>query len=451
MIMNMPMSMKLQSLPFDWRREGAVFLLILGGFLIAWYLPVDSSRLANGVHEGFALVRWYAHEHTVLCLLPAFVIAGAIAVFISQDAVMRYLGPSANKITAYEVASVSGSVLAVCSCTVLPLFGGIYRRGAGLGPAMAFLYSGPAINVLAVILTARILGVELGLARALGAVLFAVVIGLLMHFIFRADEAVRAQNGNGFQLADGGPVDPAWATALSFALMIAILVFANWASPGASNSAIWTAIYVHKWELTALTGLGLGAFLVLRHGWSLSAMAINAAVVGLLALLFPQHPEAAFAVAIAGLMVQALTRPGAGQEWFQQTWDFAKQILPLLLIGVFVAGVLLGRPEHEGLIPSHWVAAAVGGNGVLANFAAAVVGSLMYFATLTEVPIVQGLLGAGMGKGPALALLLAGPAVSLPNLLVVRGMLGLRKTLVYAGLVITMATLTGVIYGTVFG
>ena len=385
----------------------------------------------------------------MLCLVPAFFIAGAIAVFISQDAVMKYLGPAAHKTAAYGVASVSGSILAVCSCTVLPLFGGIYRRGAGLGPAIAFLYSGPAINVLAIVLTAKILGLELGVARAVGAVSFALVIGLIMHWIYRREEQARAATQKGFALgADQGR--PLGDTAAFFALQVAVLVFANWAPARAEDSAVWHAIFTWKWPLTALAGAGLAGLLIGRWRWHWQPLAATAGVVALLAWLLPHHPELAFSAGLIGLTLAAAFQPGDGEEWLSQTWGFAKLIMPLLLGGVLLAGFLLGRPGHEGIIPSAWVSAAVGGNSLAANFLSALVGAFMYFATLTEVPIVQGLLGSGMGKGPALALLLAGPALSLPNMLVIRGILGTQKTVVYCSLVVVMATFTGLVFGTFY-
>jgi uncharacterized membrane protein YraQ (UPF0718 family) len=419
---------------------------IIAVFLLVFFMPTGTPRFDNAVLEGLALLKWYAREHVMLCLVPAFFIAGAIAVFISQNAVMKYLGPAAHKVAAYGVASVSGSILAVCSCTVLPLFGGIYRRGAGLGPAIAFLYSGPAINVLAIVLTAKILGVELGLARAVGAVSFALVIGLIMHWIYRREEDARAANQKGFALGvDQGR--PLAETATFFALMVAVLVFANWAPARAEDSVIWHAIFAWKWPLTALASGGLAALMIGRWQWNWRPLAITAVTVAVLAGLVPQHPELAFSAGLIGLTLTAALQPNDGAEWLNQTWSFAKLIMPLLLGGVLLAGFLLGRPGHEGIIPSEWVGAAVGGNSLAANFLASLVGALMYFATLTEIPIIQGLLGAGMGKGPALALLLAGPALSLPNMLVIRGILGTQKTLVYCALVVVMATLSGVIFG----
>ncbi len=422
---------------------------MLGLFLLVFFLPVGAPRFDNAVLEGLALLNWYAREHVVLCLIPAFFIAGAIAVFISQDAVMKYLGPAAHKGAAYGVASVYGSVLAVCSCTVLPLFGGIYRRGAGLGPAVTFLYAGPAINVLAVVLTAKVLGVELGIARAVGAVGFALVIGGIMHWIYRHEEAARALTQKGFA-PGAGQGRSLGETAAFFALQIAVLVFANWAPASTEDSAVWHLLFAWKWPLTALAGLGLAGLLIARWGWRWRPLAGTAALVALLAALFPQHPELAFAGGLLGLTLAATAQPGDGEEWLSQSWGFAKLILPLLLGGVLLAGFLLGRPGHEGIVPSEWVSAAVGGNSLGANLLASVLGAFMYFATLTEVPIVQGLVGAGMGKGPALALLLAGPALSLPSMLVIRSILGTQKTLVYCALVVVMATLSGVAFGTFF-
>ncbi|TVQ93448.1 MAG: hypothetical protein EA400_02485 [Chromatiaceae bacterium] len=431
---------------------------MLAVFLLAWFLPVGTPRFDQAVLEGLSLLRWYAREHVLLCLVPAFFIAGAIAVFLSKDAVLRWLGPSAPKVAAFGVASVSGSVLAVCSCTVLPLFGGIYRRGAGLGPAVAFLYSGPAINVLAIVLTARILGPELGLARALGAIAFALVIGLAMQLLYRREEQARAAHQRGFLLS-GERGRPLGESLVFFALLIAILVFANWAPAGGTDTSAeagpWQAIYRWKWIITALLGLALALLLAWRWRWPWLPLAAGALLAWLLAWWRPQQPELAFTAGVLGVTLAAALgsrqAPEEGREWLAETWGFAKLILPLLLVGVVLAGFLLGRPGQEGMIPSAWVAAAVGGNGWRENLFAALVGALMYFATLTEVPIVQGLLGAGMGQGPALALLLAGPSLSLPNLLVIRGILGTEKTLVYALLVVIMAALSGLLFGSLVG
>ena len=384
----------------NWKK----FLLIAGVFLVCFYLPIDNIRFSNAIFEALALVKWYAREHVLLCLVPAFFIAGAISVFVSQASVMKYFGAKANKFLSYSVASVSGTILAVCSCTVLPLFAGIYKRGAGLGPAIAFLYSGPAINVLAIILTARILGWQLGLARAIGAVIFSVVIGLLMHLIFLKEERTRQANGN-FNVGEVKESRSLIKTVLYFTSLIAVLVFANWAKPLEGDTGLWTLIYQFKWWITGFSFISL-AFMLIK--WF---------------------------------------KKDELKEWTSVTWAFALQILPLLLGGVLVSGFLLGRVGHEGIIPSHFVESLVGGNSLFANFFASVVAAFMYFATLTEVPILQGLMNAGMGKGPALALLLAGPALSLPSMLVLRSIMGTKKTVIYVSLVIIMATISGMIFG----
>ena len=431
----------------NWRKEWRPFAAIIALFLICFYLPVEAARFRGAVLESLHLVKWYAREHVLLCLVPAFFIAGAISVFVSQASVMKYLGAGANKIVAYGVASVSGSVLAVCSCTVLPLFAGIYRMGAGLGPATAFLYSGPAINVLAIILTARVLGLSLGAARAIGAVSFAVVIGLLMHLIFRKEETAR-KAAQAFM-----PQPEATRTlgqnVLYFASMVAILVFANWARPS-DGSGIWRVVYSAKWIITSVCAVGLAVILAAWFRLKWWKIALVAFPTVLAALAFHRQPLIAFAVGVIGLSAITSTDRGEPGEWFAASWAMALQILPLLLAGVLLSGLLLGRPGHEGVIPSAWISGAVGGNSLRSNLFASVVGAFMYFATLTEVPIVQGLLGSGMGKGPALALLLAGPALSLPSMLVIRTILGTTKTVVYVGLVIVMSTLTGMLYGGIF-
>ncbi len=379
--------------------------LILLIFLIFYFLPIENQRFTNAIFEALALTKWYAQEHVLLCLIPAFFIAGAIAVFVNKASVMKYFGARANKILSYGVASVSGSILAVCSCTILPLFMSIYQRGAGLGPAIAFLYSGPAINVLAIILTARVLGWELGVARAFGAVLFSVVIGLLMHLIFLKEERMR-RDADDFDIA-GVKSKPLYQTVLHVSFMVAFLVFANWGKPSEGSLSLWWSIYSIKW---------------------------------ILAILF-------FTLTLLA-SIRWFNKDELNQ-WTYQTWYYAYLIVPLLFIGVLVAGFFFGRVGYEGIVPSEWVYSIVGGNSLQANFIASVVGAFMYFATLTEVPIIQGLLGAGMGKGPALALLLAGPALSLPSMLVIMRTIGVKKTAVYVCLVVIMATVSGMIFGSV--
>ena len=436
------MTTRLRALYDSNDREANLLFVMLATFLLIYFSPAGTARFDNAVMEAVRLTHWYAQEHVVLCLLPAFLIAGAMSAYISQDAVMRYLGPEASKPVAFSVASVSGTLLAVCSCTVLPLFGGIYKRGAGLGAAIAFLYSGPAINIMAVVVTAKVLGAEIGIARAVGAILFALVIGTIMHLIYRKEEAQRVvKNTRGFGGDDKGK--PMSAIVMFFALMVGVLVFANWA---AADSEVWMQIYAWKWQITALLSAALAGLLIWRWHWPASQLLILAAAVVVAALVVPSAPELPFVIGLAGLMIISALRE-QDREWALQSWDFAKQILPLLLAGVFVAGFALGRPGHEGIIPSEWVAVAVGDNTLTSTIIASVLGALMYFSTLTEVPIVEALMGSGMGKGPALALLLAGPALSLPNMLVIRTILGTQKTLVYCTLVVVMATITGFVYG----
>lgn len=431
----------------NWKIEWKKLVAITGVFLIFFYLPIGNDRFDNAIMEALHLAKWYAQEHVLLCLIPAFFIAGAIAVFVSQSAVMKYLGAKANKILAYSVASVSGTILAVCSCTVLPLFAGIYRMGAGLGPATAFLYSGPAINVLAIVLTARVLGIQLGIARAVGAIIFSIIIGALMHFIFRKEEKEKADAQ--LLMPEEETKRSLWQNSFYFLSMVGILVFANWGQPVETTGA-WATIYAAKWFLTSGFAIALGLMLTLWFEFAWWKVILTAIPVIALTVVFPNQPLIAFAVGTIALSAFTSTDKGETAEWFSASWGFAKQILPLLLIGVLIAGALLGRVGHEGLIPSEWVADAVGGNSLRANFVASFAGAFMYFATLTEVPILQGLIGNGMGKGPALALLLAGPALSLPNMLVIRGVIGTKKTSVFVGLVIVMATISGMIFGTFF-
>jgi uncharacterized membrane protein YraQ (UPF0718 family) len=439
----------------NWKNEWKPLAAIVAVFGACYYLPVDwlqqSQRVENALWESLHLVKWYAQEHVLLCLVPAFFIAGAVGVFVSQSAVMKYLGPKANKFLAYGVASVSGSILAVCSCTILPLFAGIYRMGAGLGPASAFLYSGPAINILAIVLTGAVLGTEMGIARAVGAVTFSIVIGLMMHLFFRKEELEKQVAAAA--MPEPEVARPLWQNALFFASMVGILVFANWGRP-VETTGLWHAIYALKWPITGLFAIALAIIMVLWFQVGIWRMLLTASPTLVLALALPEHPELAFVAATIGLTLLLTTKrddEGELQEWFDTSWDFAKKILPLLFFGVLVAGALLGRPDHEGLIPSQWIAGLVGGNSLWANLFASVVGAFMYFATLTEIPILQGLIGAGMGKGPALALLLAGPALSLPNMLVIRSVMGTKKTVVFVLLVIVMATISGLVYGAIFG
>nr|WP_208596257.1 permease [Desulfovermiculus halophilus] len=385
-------------------KERYKLLLLVAFFLVAYYVPWNHEVIRQAGLEAFMMLREYAREHVLTCLIPAFFIAGAIAVFVSQASVIKYFGAQANKFLSYSVASVSGTILAVCSCTVLPLFAGIYSRGAGIGPATAFLYSGPAINVLAIVFTARVLGWQLGLARAIGAIAFAAIIGLCMHFIFRKEDQQR-QAGQMHLPEDEDTGRSLLQNGLYMLVLVFILIFAAFAKPAQDAAALWQAIFQFKWFVTA----------------------------GLLIVL--------------GFMLKSWFERQELGEWVQSTWGFMKQIFPLLFAGVLFAGFFLGRPGETALIPERFIADLVGGNSLQANVIAALASALMYFATLTEVPILQGLLGSGMGQGPALTMLLAGPALSLPNLIVIGSVMGWKKTGTFAGLIVVLSTITGMVYG----
>lgn len=436
------------------KKELKILGWIIAVFVFAFYMPLESLRFKEAVMAMLDLSKWYAREHVILCLLPAFFIAGVISVFVSQGAVMKYFGAKAKKWVAYTVASVSGTILAVCSCTILPLFSSIHKRGAGLGPAIAFLYSGPAINILAIILTARILGFEMGVARVVGAVLFAIVIGSAMSLIYSKEEKAKREEQMNFP--DIPEKRPMWQTALHFFTLVLILVFANWGKPGEGiTSDAWFWIWSNKWNITAAFSVVLiySLIAILKIKWQHVTLAV---IVTAISAFVSSSPLIPMVVGIAALSIITLIdkREPDNKEWTLATWDFTKQIMPLLAIGVVIAGFLLGSTHDDtamaGIIPNKWIADLVGGNSLFSNLFASVVGAFMYFATLTEVPILQGLIAAGMGKGPALALLLAGPSLSLPNMLVIRGVIGTQKTIVYVVLVVVMATATGLIYGALF-
>lgn len=444
----------------DRRREWTILIWMVAVFAAVFFLPTGSERFMTAVYATFDLARWYAREHVVLCLLPAFFIAGIIAVFVSQGAVLKYFGANAKKWLAYTVAAVSGGVLAVCSCTILPLFTSIYKRGAGLGPAVAFLYSGPAVSVLSIILTTRILGVEMGLARMAGAVVFSVVIGAVMAFIFRKEEKVKREEQ--MNIVPPEEKRPMWQTAFHFFTFVLILVFANWGAPGEGEGGVWQWIYANKWYVTGGLGvllcLSLVKILRLRALWVGTGAAVTIAAAVAANMLIENTELVPLVPMVTGIAAMAVIlgcdkRNEENGEWLMASWGFAKQILPLLAVGVVTAGFLLGSTHDDtviaGVIPNEWIEWAVGGNSLAANFFASFTGAFMYFATLTEVPIIQGLLASGMGEGPALALLLAGPSLSLPNMLVIRSVMGTKKTVIYVALVIAMATVSGYAFGAV--
>jgi uncharacterized membrane protein YraQ (UPF0718 family) len=441
------------------KKEFKILAWIIAVFVFAFFLPADSVRFTTAISAALDLVKWYAREHVILCLLPAFFIAGVIAVFVSQGSVIRYFGANAKKWLAYSVAAVSGTILAVCSCTILPLFSSIHKRGAGLGPAIAFLYSGPAINILAIILTARILGFEMGIARVIGAVLFSVVIGLIMALIYRKEERQKKEEQMNIQ----APPEkrPVWQTMLHFFTLVLILVFANWGAPSQGDtSGAWFVIWSYKWYITGFLSLILAWSLVrilkIKWQWVVAAViltGLSALLSGMLIDNIKLRPLVPVLTGIAALSIITLLdrNDEENREWTLSSWGFAKQIMPLLAGGVVIAGFLLGSTHDgttiAGVIPNEWISSLVGGNSLFSNLFASVIGAFMYFATLTEVPILQGLIASGMGKGPALALLLAGPSLSLPNMLVIRGIIGTQKTTVYVILVVVLSTAAGLVYG----
>ncbi|MGQ9576876.1 MAG: permease [Thermoguttaceae bacterium] len=453
------------------KKELGIFAGLTAVFLVAYFLNLADPRIQNAIMEAFSMLQWYARNHTLACVVPAMFIAGAIATFLSKEAVLRHLGPRANKLEAYSVASVSGTVLAVCSCSVLPMFAGIYRIGAGLGPAAAFLYSGPAINVMAIFLTARVLGFELGLARVVGAIGFAFLVGLAMAVIFRREEEKRTAAV--MQLPEPPPARRRlWQTAAYFAAMILFLVFSDWADPSRTvvvlnddakltmmdgtviranpTNRLEVAVLLettenYRVQLEAPAGsLKPGTKLTLAKRDILEKKQSTPEGYGWAAQIFNVrwYLAGACLVAVLAMLAGWFGREELA-EWMGNTWGFAKSIIPLLFAGVFITGFV------GALLPEKQVGALVGGDSLRANLVASVIGALWYFATLTEIPILEALIGLGMGKGPALALLLAGPALSLPSIAVIYSVFGFRKTATFVGLVIVLSTLAGMLFGAV--
>lgn len=426
------------------------FLWLVGIFLVAYFLPLGNPKVTNAILEAFRLLQWYAIHHTLACVVPAMFIAGAISTFLSQASVMRYLGPNASRPMAYSVASVAGIILAVCSCSVLPMFAGIYTMGAGLGPACAFLYSGPAINVMAIFLSARVLGFDLGVARVIGAVVFAFVIGLLMALIFRRSEAKRTAAA--MQLPPPPPSPRRlWQTIVYFVCLLLVLVFSDWYNTNdvtisTKDGRTFTAnirystqdnldvqLYddngklspeitrLARTEIVSVEPVPSFVMKVHRVKWYLSG---------------------AMMLAVLLMLWRWFSRDEI-KQWLHATWDFGLMIIPLLFGGVFVTGFV------GALVPERVVAGFVGGNSILSNLVASVIGALWYFATLTEIPIVEMLTRLGMGKGPALTLLLAGPALSLPSILVIHSVIGFKKTVTFCLLTVIMSALVGLAFGAV--
>jgi uncharacterized membrane protein YraQ (UPF0718 family) len=438
------------------KKEWAIFVGLAIVFLLAYFLNFTDPKIQNAIMEAFYMLQWYARYHTLACVVPAMFIAGGIATFLNKEAVLRHLGPKANKVEAYSVASVSGTVLAVCSCSVLPMFAGIYRVGAGLGPASAFLYSGPAINVMAIFLTARVLGFDLGIARVIGSIVFAVVIGLIMAVIFRGDEEKRQVAV--MQLPDPPPAKRSLLqTAIFFAAMIAFLVFSDWASPSqtviekSDGTKMQVAVLIETTEMVRVQieepagELKKGAKLTVPVSEIVGREKATPEGYEWAETVYRNRWYAAFAcLAATLLMVGTWFQREELNEWMGQTWSFAKSIIPLLFGGVFITGFV------GALIPEEYVASWVGGDSFQANLVASMIGAMWYFATLTEIPILEALLGLGMGRGPALALLLAGPALSLPSIAVIYSVIGFKKTFVFCSLTIVMSAVVGMVFGWFF-
>jgi len=362
---------------------------------------------------GLQALQEYLSAHVLTCLVPAFFIAGAIAVFVSKKSVLKYFGANTKKYISYPVAALSGTILAVCSCTILPLFTSIHKRGAGIGPATAFLFSGPAINILAIVLTAQVLGYDIGLARAIAAILMSVVIGLLMAFIFRKEESEKHKDDKDMFASQTGEEKsnrPVWMSLLFLVLLVLILLI----GAASSNYIPW----VPKLAIVYILTLFVSVILIFYY-----------------------------------------TRDEV-KNWGNETWCLAKKIFPILLIGVFIIGIIGGIAAYfmPGTDPANALGVAVapyiGGNDIFSCLLASVIGAIMYMPTLLEVAIVGNLFGysAGiMGGGPALALLLAGPSLSLPSMIVITRVMGMKKAFVYFALVIVIAALCGFVYGMIAG
>jgi len=420
-------------------------------FAFFYFVPFSHPNVSAAIAEAFRLLQWYVREHTLACVAPAMFIAGAISTFLSQASVMRYLGPKSNRALAYTVGSVAGIILAVCSCSVLPMFAGIYAMGAGLGPASAFLYSGPAINVMAIFLSARVLGLDLGVARVIGSVGFAFVIGLLMALIFRREEQKRIEAV--MQMPEP-PASPRrlWQTTLYFACMVLFLVFSDWYNTNDVTIALRDgATLTANVRYQAADTMDVQEYLATGE-LSPDVRRISKTdvreVKPVPSFTMTVHGIRWYLAGLMGLAVLLMLWRWFSREevkqWLEATRDFGLMIVPLLFGGVFVTGFI------SALVPEKLVAGLVGSNSLFANFIASFAGMCWYFATLTEIPITQALMNLGMAKGPALALLLAGPALSIPSILVLRRVMGTAKTTVFCALTVITSTIVGMIFGAIF-
>ncbi len=427
------------------------FVLI---FAVMYFIPLENASISNAILEAFKLLQWYVREHTLSCVIPALFISGAIITFLSQASVMKYLGPQAKKIYAYSVASVSGAILAVCSCTVLPMFAGIYKMGAGLGPASAFLYSGPAINVMAIFLTARVLGFDIGLARAFGAIIFACLLGVIMATIFRKSEEEKTTVA--LQMPEEENPRSFWKTTSFMFTMVLFLIIANWSNT--SNVTVHSnqfgemqCILLQKTSEKVVVQLeqDIGSY---KTGEKITLDPKDISEKGIVVeknLMSSIHQNRWYVSGLLGIIVIIMSWKWFSRDeiktWFSNTWDFTKILIPILFIGVFIVGFV------AALLPEKQIAALVGDNSLKSNLVASIIGAFFYFATLTEVPILQSLIKLGMHKGPALTLLLAGPALSLPSMIAIWKIMGGKKAFVFIMLIIIISACTGMLFGWIAG
>jgi uncharacterized membrane protein YraQ (UPF0718 family) len=448
-------------------------------------MEVLGEPILTLLQSGVSSLVSYLAAHVLLCLVPAFTIAGAMTALIPKEAITRYLGRDAPRWVSYPMAALGGFVLAVCSCTILPLFAGIYKQGAGLGPATTFLFVGPAINVLAVSYTGVAIGMDIAVARIILSVVFGIGIGLIMAFLYRRNDQAHSERTNHGAFAAGAKLRP--AVAVFLLLLLAVLIV------GTLQIDLFSGTYAQvtlpfdgaeRWQETLdrlvpfeasqgqegisvqgvalillLALIGVTAWLGLNDidegfsTWSWVALSVVALTL-LIAALRVRPASDGLVIGLTGRFAGEVLAMGAvvlvawkwldaheRQEWLWETWRFVKQIFPLLIAGVFAAGLV------RVLIPPTLIQAIAGQNTVLANLAGVLFGVFMYFPTLVEVPIANMFLGLGMHRGPLLAYLIADPALSIQSILITAKVIGTRRTWVYVGWVTLFSTLAGLIYG----
>ncbi len=432
------------------------------------------SYLSTLIWSGWTSLLDYLAAHVLLCLVPAFIIAGFMSSMIPKEAITRFLGPRASKWISYPVSAIGGFILAVCSCTILPLFAGIWKRGAGLGPAITFLFVAPAINILALSYTGAAIGFDIAASRLILSIGFGILIGVIMAWVFRKEERARAakMQENGVFDQTGRVKPSIW---VMFALLVGILIV------GTLQINVLTRVYARielPFEWSNLLGQGLASLSLTFQGgvlilllmvigvtswkgfenifegfnrWTYAALLL----IGLTILIAsPKEEVGALIIGINGRLIgeilllagvvfvarRYLTKDELS-GWIWETWKFVKQIFPLLIVGVFVAGMA------KGIIPETWVRTVAGQNTLLANTVGVLFGVFMYFPTLVEVPVAKMFLDLGMTRGPLLAYLLADPELSLQSILVLNGVMGKKKTAIYVSLVAVLSTLAGYLFG----